>query len=87
MELVLCIGLSGLWDRLAFEQTLGQSEGVIQAGYICFKVKCQDSGMETCLEFEEGNGARVEWERAVMEVGTGGEGDGEMISDHINHLI
>ena len=62
MELVLCLGLSGLWDRLAFEQTLGQSEGVTQAGYICFKVKYQDSGMETCLEFEEGNGARVEWE-------------------------
>ena len=43
--------------------------------------------METCLEFEEGSGDRVEWERADMEVGTGGEGDGEMISDHINHLI
>ena len=32
--------------------------------------------METCLEFEEGSGDRVEWERADMEVGTGGEGDG-----------
>ena len=43
--------------------------------------------METCLEFEEGSGDRVEWDRADMEVGTGGEGDGEMIGDHINHLI
>ena len=43
--------------------------------------------METCLEFEEGSGARMEWERADMEVGTGGEGDGELVSDHINHLI
>ena len=43
--------------------------------------------METCLEFEEGSRARMEWERADMEVGTGGEGDGELVSDHINHLI
>lgn len=31
--------------------------------------------METCLEFEEGSGARVEWERADVEVGRGGKGE------------
>lgn len=80
MELVLL-------DRLAFEQTLGQRERVTQVDYTCFNVKCQHSGMETCLEFEEGSGVRVEWERADMEVGIGGEGDGEMTGHHINHLI